>query len=147
VSNKKPHLRETPLAAKKEPRTAIDPDAYRRQYPSWRVRFLEFVEPFGWHEANEEELRAIHGRLSNFESMTWEDILIRANHHNHHIRVDQICTEARGRLAAIGRGDVETVVSLRVSAKERVWGILEGAVLHVLWWDPEHLVYPLNGRG
>jgi len=76
--------------------------------------------------------------------MTWTEILVNARHQNHMIRADKICTDAQARLAAIGRGDTEMVLSLRVSAKERVWGILEGAVLRVLWWDPQHLVYPVE---
>ena len=25
--------------------------------------------------------------------------------------------------------------------KKRVWGLREGAVLHLLWWDPDHEVW------
>jgi hypothetical protein len=46
----------------------------------------------------------------------------------------------------MGQDDVEAVLSLRISARERVWGILDGPALQVLWWDPEHQVYPVERR-
>jgi len=145
IVTKKPHLRESPLT-KKEPGRTIDPDAYRHQRPSWRVGLLELVDPFGWHEASEEELRSVHERLRSFETMTWGEILFppRTNHHNHLIPTQRICPEAQGRLEAIGQAETELLASLHVARRERLWGILEGAVLHVLWWDPEHLIYPVD---
>lgn len=142
---KKPHLRGSVLT-KKEPHIASDPEAYRRQNPSWRVGLLQLVEPFGWHEASQGELRSVHERLSSFESMTWGEILFspRANHHNHLIPTQRICAEAQQRLEAIGQGGTELLASLHVARRERLWGILDGAVLHVLWWDPQHLIYPVD---
>lgn len=142
---KKPHLKETPLT-KKEPRTAINPEAFKRLNPSWRVALVELVDPFGWHKATEAELRAVHQRLSSFETMTWEEILFppRKNHHNHQIAPHKICRDARDRLESMDRAGVDLLTSLHVKQKERICGILDGAVLHVLWWDPEHLIYPVE---
>jgi hypothetical protein len=53
---------------------------------------------------------------------------------------------AQDSLEAMGQDDVEAVLSLRISARERVWGILDGPALQVLWWDPEHQVYPVERR-
>ncbi len=42
--------------------------------------------------------------------------------------------------------ETDALVSLRLGAKKRIWGVLEGSVLYVLWWDPHHEVYPSKKR-
>ena len=46
------------------------------------------------------------------------------------------------RLVEIKQDDLSQLFSLRISAKCRVWGILDGRVFKVLWYDPKHEVYP-----
>ena len=29
-----------------------------------------------------------------------------------------------------------------MGGKQRLWGFLRAGVFHVLWWDPEHQIYP-----
>ena len=74
--------------------------------------------------------------------MTWSDILVRAKNQDHAVRVQQLCSQARKRLAQMGLDEFENLVSLRLSARERVWGILAEGVLELLWWDPDHKVCP-----
>lgn len=83
-------------------------------------------------------------RLAAFETMTWGEILTQGGRQNHLMPVVKICSPARTRLTARGQEDAEFVCSLRIGKAERIWGILDGAVLRVLWWDPEHLVYPIE---
>ena len=95
---------------------------------------------WGWHVATTERLlKYIIPKLHNFESMTWADI---PGTGSHEIIVDQICREAQDRLVEIDKNDEDTLFSLRLTGKRRVWGIRRGAILHLLWWDPEHSVYP-----
>ena len=37
--------------------------------------------------------------------------------------------------------DNETLISLRLKGRQRVWGIRILSVLNLLWWDPEHEVF------
>lgn len=102
---------------------------------------MEMADPFGWHTIEAPMLLHIRERLAYFESMTWEEILVRAKKQNHSIDVSDLCTEAQRRL------DercilLDKVVSLRLSAKERVFGYLENGVLVLLFWDPLHQVCP-----
>jgi hypothetical protein len=113
-----------------------------RLHPAWRVKLLEMVSPFGWQEISPGKLREVREKLQHFESMTWHEILITAKSRNHSVSVDQLCKEARCRLEEIGQWDLEQMVSLRLSGPERVWGILNENILHVLWWDPDHAVCP-----
>ena len=58
------------------------------------------------------------------------------------IQVADLPGENQRRLREIGQHDVDRLISLRVSSRERIFGILDKAVLRLLWWDPEHQVYP-----
>ena len=43
--------------------------------------------------------------------------------------------------------DVDELYQLRVTGAERVWGIRSGPLLRLLWWDPNHEVYPVMKMG
>ena len=111
-------------------------------FPSWRIGLLEMVDPFGWHEIEKDKLSSIRQKFANFESMTWNEILVTHKHQNHSVSLDKLCKDALNRLRQIKQDDIEALVSLHLAGKERVWGIRQGEVLKVLWWDPEHLVCP-----
>lgn len=102
---------------------------------------MELVDPFGWHKLDESTLIYIRERLALFETMTWSEILVRAKKQNHSIKVSSICGPAQQRLEARSLF-LEDVVSLRLSARERVYGYLDNGVLVLLWWDPEHRICP-----
>jgi hypothetical protein len=119
-------------------------DNWQEMRPSWRVSLLETVEPFGWHTTSSGEMLQVRQRFANFESMTWKQILCQGGYRNHFIAPDKLCAEAQERLRALGQDDVDAVMSLGVTQKGRVFGIMEHNVLKVLWWDPEHLVYPVE---
>jgi hypothetical protein len=78
--------------------------------------------------------------------MTWREILTDGRKQNHFIGVWQICMDAQRRLEDLGYGDLKRILSLRLSARERIWGVMEAGVLAVLWWDPDHTVYPVGKR-
>ena len=73
--------------------------------------------------------------------MTWNEIL-RDRSSNHSVLVSQLDKKARKRLAALKLDDIESLVSLRVAAKQRIWGIKQHNSLLLLWWDPGHQVCP-----
>lgn len=105
---------------------------------------MDFIDPFGWHTVDSEKLAVIREKLGQFETRTWADILVVAKKQNHSVAIDGLCKEAQARLNEMFKGnvDIDSLVSLRLSGRERVWGILDQGVLAVLWWDPEHAVCP-----
>jgi len=105
---------------------------------------MEFVDPFGWHTLNAASLGYVRSGLVNFESMTWNEILVQGRKQNHLIAIGELSKAARDRLNVLFNGniDVDELLSLRLTGKERVWGILDNGVLGLLWWDPQHQVCP-----
>jgi len=117
-----------------------NPQSYYARNPSWRVSLLEMVEPFGWHKIERGKWQEVISKLRNFESRTWSEILIQSKKQNHAIPVWKIEKSAQDRLAELNLDDIDELISLRLSGKERVWGIMYDGILKVLWWDPNHLV-------
>lgn len=129
------------VESRREPLALAGVDPMRLS-PAWRVSLLEMAAPYGWAQVSAGKLQEVRDKLRDFESMTWHEILVAAKHRNHAVSIDRLCKQARDRLEEIGQADIEDLVSLRLSGPERVWGILNGNVLKVLWWDPEHAVCP-----
>ncbi len=126
--------------AEKTPRIASDPESYHKRNPAWRLARLEFVDPFGWHSIDKETALYVREKLAAFESMTWGEILNSKNNHN--VSVERLCDKAQERLTEMRQYDLEEVLSLRLTGRQRVWGILNAGVCTLLWWDPEHSICP-----
>jgi hypothetical protein len=141
----KPHLQSTfadQLRAKSGPRISEPVEAVARQRPMWRIGSLDVEGPWGWHDASGDHLRQILDRLKCFETMTWSEIENAKSCGT--IEIAAVCPEAQSRLVELRRDDVDVLYKLRVTSAGRVWGIKTGAVLELLWWDPDHTVYPMN---
>ncbi|WP_435212520.1 hypothetical protein [Streptomyces sp. bgisy034] len=57
-----------------------------------------------------------------------------------------LCKEALDRLVAMGRDDQTKIHRLQFTGTQRLYGFLEGNIFHVVWWDPDHEVYPTSPR-
>jgi len=102
------------------------------------------ADSFGWHSVGVTKFHDIRDKLANFETMTWSKIL-RGSQNHAILRVD-LCQDAQKRLRALKLDDIDSLISLRLSGTERIFGILERGVLRVLWWDPEHRICPSPKR-
>lgn len=120
--------------------TATTPTSYHKLNPSWRIAKMEMVDPFGWHQVDSAMLSYIRDRIIEFERRTWAEIL--GDHHNHPVEVGRLAPLAQERLQEMRQDDLEEMLSLRLSGKERIWGILDRGVCTLIWWDPEHQVCP-----
>ncbi|WP_306204112.1 hypothetical protein [Actinoplanes sp. RD1] len=82
---------------------------------------------------------------------TWHEVRAQlfssrsGSHRKHHDqRVDSLCPEARQRIAMLNHRQMfgDRIFRFRVGGRKRLWGFVKGGVFYVLWWDPEHQVYP-----
>jgi hypothetical protein len=141
VSSEKQPTSLQAVSRSKIPRTNYADDAMKMK-PSWRISFVRTVEPWGWHSLTGDELQEVHTKLCEYESKTWSEILVQEQYRNHQVECYKLCKEAQDQLSELELDDLEQLVSLRLSARQRVWGILDHHILHLLWWDPEHLICP-----
>jgi len=72
---------------------------------------MQLIDPFGWHILDAEGLRGIRERLSSFESMTWNEILVTSRKQNHRIPFKDIVPNARKQLEALRLSDTDDLVS------------------------------------
>jgi len=111
----------------------------------WHVGKIDKDGPWGWKDIEPERLwNNIHSKMSSFESMTWDEVMKGGD--NHPVSVDGIIPDARRRLEEIGQDDIDELFSLRLSGRERIYGIRAGHIFKVLWRDPNHQVCPVPLR-
>lgn len=109
--------------------------------PLWAFVIVDLGVPWCWSRMDGATIAEVLGRLKHFESMTWSEI--EAGTGSHLIRDHGgLSKAARDRLQEIEQDDTDTLFSLRIGGKSRIFGIREGGVLRILWWDPEHEIYP-----
>ena len=111
---------------------------------TWRLRCVQMVDPYGWHQLTFKELIYIREKLSAFESMTWNEIFVDSKKQNHDIPVSDLRCEYARRWMRRNMPDQPTLWTLRFSGLERVWGIFSEGGYQILFWDPKHLIYPTN---
>lgn len=126
----------------KQPKLAREPQSIMDQRPSWRLSNMRMKAPFGWDSISRDDMKQVIDHLKALEEKPWSETLIGAKKHNHHCDVGGMCREARDCLAEDWQGGVDEALTIRLTNKKRVWGILEGPILYLLWWDPDHAVYP-----
>lgn len=127
------------------PKGTERPD-FMKMRPAWRVSKLEENGPFGWHRVGGARVSEILARLRGFETMSWSEILIAAKKQHHTIPLERLSKPARGRLVQINLDDRDSLISLRLSSKERIWGFLAESTFYLVWWDPEHRVCPATQK-
>lgn len=82
--------------------------------------------------------------MRTFEGMTVSQLTTQGSHHR--LPVTSLSKEAQERLVTLQLDDINEVWSFRVNALKRFWCIKDQNVYALLWWDPEHRVYPVTKR-
>jgi len=91
-------------------------------------------------------------KLINYESMTWAEIMKQTHDKgkskHHFLNPMGLSKEAKERLSFCGLDDEfsENIFSFALTNKLRVIGIREYNIFHVLWYDPNHEVYPISSK-
>lgn len=140
--NKHPRAGVTVNQPQKIPRNGGVADAIRAKNFCWRLDDIDWEGQWGWSQATTEDLiKTIIPKLHHYESMTWADV--EGPSGSHSVGCELICADARSRLNRIGKSELETLFSVRITGERRIWGVKDVAILRILWWDPGHSVYPV----
>ena len=122
----------------KEIKQGGNPEYYYHQKPVWA--FLNSDEcNWAFTEARIKDRiwTVIFPKLKEWESQTWNEILVKSNKQNHSIDVTSLNTAAQKRLEEM-KIEAESLVSLRLSGKVRLYGYMTGHVFNILWFDDTH---------
>lgn len=85
-------------------------------------------------------------KMIDYSSMTWQEIKRQthdgAKSKNHSIAVNELSKDAQARLRALKKEDVtDSLFFFALSNLIRLIGRRDGAVFHILWYDPNHEAY------
>lgn len=138
-----PKLKQTPIS--NLPRNRENPDSYLGLKPVWQFGCFDWDGPWGLEPlATRDWLKHIQVHLSNWETMTWQEILRQSggksdgNGTNHHpIEVAACSKKAQDRLEELKIYD-DCLFSFRFDNCTRLYGIRELHCLKLLWFDPFH---------
>lgn len=125
-------------------RTGGDPTTGDTATIAWHFHRLDDPHPtWGWSQLPAKQWKDVLKHLRAFEGLTWAKIKEQAggkksgtNHHS--IPTEELTSEAQKRLADLRLDDCSSVFSLRLANTLRIYGIRDGRVLQLLWYDPCH---------
>ena len=91
-------------------------------------------------------------KMISYSSMTWREVRMQTHdggRSKHHFLsdTDRFSREARERIAEMNLGEeTDRIFSFALQNRLRIVGLRERELFHVLWYDPEHRVYPSERR-
>lgn len=126
-------------------RTGGSPENFDKQTICWQMGRADWShDSWGWETLSRDDwTQQIVRRLRDLESMTWGELRGavggKSSGTNHHsLPLDALSKRAQARLSELNLDDVDAVFSLRLTGTIRVYGIKDGRVLRVLWYDKYH---------
>ncbi|MFR6280946.1 MAG: hypothetical protein ACLUKK_07170 [Lacrimispora saccharolytica] len=133
----------------KIPKHLESPEGYLSKHPVWAFQRCDKEHP-KWSITTCSLYGDIIEKLISFEGQTWAEIQAasggKKSGTNHHFEnISDLSRAAQKRISDL-RLNIDQVFSLRLSGKVRLYGILEDGVFFILWYDPEHEIYPSHKR-
>jgi len=135
----------------KQPKIAQSPSPQKQPYSQeievskLKVQwcFELFDKGAKWHDGNytEETFREIAGFLQGYSTMRW-GLIEQDRTRNHEVCVVKMIKDAQKRLEEIKLDDYDRLWHFRFDGKKRLWGIRNGHVFRILWYDPQHKICP-----
>jgi hypothetical protein len=140
----------TELPATKQPRVGANPDSIYQMQMDWDASEADREGNWSWGPRDWTEAAwdgVIHPKLANFKTMKWHEIeaAVTSNGHrmHHPMPIETICDECQTRLLKLEKVDGD-IYRFRLGNLPRLWGFRVLHVFEILWYDPEHNVYPTD---
>lgn len=121
----------------KIPRAAEVPNEHL--LPDFKTDKMDMGGQWGWVNFKPNSIQEFLNKLFESQKLTWQEL---RQNGSHPILVEKIVRGARKRLQTIQLDDTEELYSIHLSGKSRLWGLKEGRIFWILWWDPEHEICP-----
>ena len=122
--------------------------------PTFSFRIVDNTtedELFGWHLLDEAWARRVLDFLREVSSSTWMEVRAQlgsgkyAKHRLHHDQEASRLTErAQQRLVQFYSHMGGEMFRFRITDLARLWGFVVDGTFYIIWWDPDHKVYPLD---
>lgn len=107
----------------------------------WSFSLIDCSGPWGFDSICKNELHnLITSGFKDKEGINWAEL--KANGGSHNVEISKIEKNAQKRLEELFLDDRDQLFSMRFTGEKRVWGIRDGNVFKILWWDPKHEICP-----
>jgi hypothetical protein len=138
--------------AEKQAKTSVQPPHQKQPIPGppvprdddalmmFRLGLLDAEDPWGWANLSIDHVKLIAETCRGFESLRVGEFIGRPG--NKPIPLESLCPAAQTRLTELDLDVYDRLWELRLGGEERIWGLLDGHVFYLLWWDPDHEVCP-----
>jgi hypothetical protein len=107
--------------------------------PEFRAGQMDMDGPWGWNKFDPLLLQDLFHKIFDSQKLSWQTL---RDNGSHLVQVGDLCSKAQKRLFELSKDDCDELFSLRVTGRQRIWGIKDGNILWLLWWDPDHEVCP-----
>lgn len=143
--DKRPHSSKK-ATSDKEAVINRNPQRYLSEKPVWQFNRCDKEK---WPVKTPDFIYRIFDKLADYEKMTWQEIQSASGGkthgtNSHFENVADLDKAAQKRLLELKLDDTDQLFSLRLTGKERLYGILENGVFAVLWYDRKHEVYKVK---
>lgn len=138
-SGKRPANQRRPRS-KKQPQSPAELD-YRKLSVHWSFKIMDLTCCWSDETYNGDTFCEIAAHLRDFEGRTWGQIESDRSR-QHPVWRDRLILDAQKRLSQIKQDDVDSLWRFRFTGQKRLWGIRDGRVFKVIWWDPQHCICP-----
>lgn len=131
-----------PGPVKGAPKTPILPDAETSDKRiCWRFRHIDHEGPWSFANVDASTWQSILRKLADFESMTVTEAFCGNPGKDYEI-TEIPHPDVPGRLDAIGLADQTRMCRFELQGLWRLYGFRQGNIFHVVWWDPQHEIWP-----
>lgn len=138
------------MSSAKIARLGANPDSIYQKLMEWTADRADRLDHWTWGPRDWSEdcwTNVINPKLTNFVTMKWHEIeaaVTDSGHRMHHsMEIERLCDECQTRLLELERVDGD-IYRFRLGNKRRLWGFRMLHVFEILWYDPEHNVYPTD---
>lgn len=132
-------------------RSLEEAESYREKKIRWTAREMNPVtnrhDGIRW-DLSEKETIELFNFLETLSGKTWKDCeeeLSRGHKRNHYHDIADLAVFAQ-KLALQFDDHEEKVFRFRINGKCRLWGFRSEDLFRILWYDPDHKVYPVEKR-
>jgi hypothetical protein len=110
----------------------------------WSFSLVDCDGPWGFNNICKNELHTlVTNGFKDKEGLNWAMLKTSGSHN---IEINKLIPSAQKRLAEKLLDDRDELFSMRFSGTKRIWGIRDGNVFKILWWDPNHEICPSHKK-
>jgi len=152
---REPRIENVPAAAK-EARASENPTSIYGLQMEWCPLRSDCDGAWSWGQErkwpDKDWEDTIGPALSDLAKLTWGEIVSQTTggnerHKKHHdMDVTVIADEALARWIERGLEEYDTAFRFRLGNKPRLWGFRTASKFNIVWWDPEHKIYPVEHK-